>query len=253
MIDSKFDIALIPAREGSVRLPGKNTKPLNAVPLIAYAIRSALDSNIFEEVIVSTDSPEIAEIAQDWGAKVPNLRPKEFASNESTDLEWITHAVENLVSIPRTLLGCLAIIRPTNPLRKASTIKRAMEAFKDNGWADSLRAMDVTYAHPGKMWRVDERMRATTYLDQNNQEIPTHNRPTQSLERLWLQNASLEIIKSDSFFKTGSISGDKVMAFQMPDYEGFDLNTPLDWKLLEVLVNDQPHLLPIFKKKTNRD
>ncbi len=250
MISPKFDIALIPARVGSMRLPGKNIKNLNGVPLIAYSIRSALDSSIFEEVIVSTDSSEIAEIAQDWGAKVPDLRPKEIASSESTDLEWITHAVENLISIPRTFLGCLAIIRPTNPLRTASTIKRAMEAFKNNGWADSLRAMDVTYSHPGKMWRVDERMKATPYLDQNSQEIPTHNRPTQSLERLWLQNAALEIIKSDSLFETGSISGDKVMAFQMPDYEGFDLNTPMDWKLLEVLVNDQPDLLPNFKKKT---
>lgn len=243
-----FDVAMIPARGNSVRLPGKNIRPLNGLPLIAYSIRAALESGIFSEVIVSTDDPQIAEIAREWGACVPSLRPQEFAMSSSTDLEWIMHALEDLISIPEELIGCIAIIRPTNPLRKASTIKKAMEVFKKNSWADSLRAMDVTYIHPGKMWRVDENMEATPYLDQTDEIIPTHNRPTQTLEKLWLQNAGLEITKSSSLLETQSISGYRVMAFQMPDYEGLDLNTELDWRLLEALLKNKPHLLPIIVK-----
>ena len=87
----QHQIALIPARSGSKRLPGKNIKLLNGVPLIAYTIKSALDSNLFTEIIVSTDSQEIADIAIQWGASVPALRPPEYASDTSPDISRFTN------------------------------------------------------------------------------------------------------------------------------------------------------------------
>jgi N-acylneuraminate cytidylyltransferase len=239
-----YDIAFIPARQGSVRLPGKNVKLLNGIPLIAYSIRSAIDSGLFKEVIVSTDSPETAKISRDWGASVPTLRPAELSSSTSTDIEWVMHAIENLIPFPQIQIECIAILRPTNPLRTASTLKNAMQRFKQNTWADSLRAMEIAQIHPGKMWRVDGAMEATPYLDQSNEVIPTHNRPTQSLEQLWIQNASLEITRLSSVLASRSISGNRVMGYQVPEFEGLDLNTPLDWTLLEALIRENPELIP---------
>jgi CMP-N,N'-diacetyllegionaminic acid synthase len=244
MTTNHVDIALIPARQGSIRLPGKNVKILNGIPLIAYSIHSAISSGAFSEVIVSTDSPEIAQIAMDWGADVPALRPPEYSSSTSTDLEWLMHAAEQLISFPKEQIDCIAILRPTNPLRKSSTIKEAIEVFKRNPWADSLRAMEITQIHPGKMWRVSSDMEATPYIDQSNEVIPTHNRPTQSLEQLWIQNASLEITRLSSLITSKSISGRKVLAYEMPEFEGLDLNTHLDWKLLEALIRETPELIP---------
>jgi CMP-N-acetylneuraminic acid synthetase len=241
---SKVDIALIPARQGSERLPMKNIKKLNGAPLIAYSIQSALRSEKFNEVIVSTDSPEIATIALDWGARVPSLRPTQFAGSLSPDIEWVRHAIDNLTETPKEEIGCVAILRPTSPLRSPSTIKSAMEEFKRNTWADSLRAMEVTFIHPGKMWRVNEEMEAIPYLDQTNEVIPTHSRPTQSLERLWVQNASLEITRLSSLIHSNSISGGRVMGFEMPELEGFDVNTPMDWQLLEFLAREHPEMIP---------
>jgi N-acylneuraminate cytidylyltransferase len=238
------DIALIPARQGSERLPGKNVKLLNGIPLIAYTIQAAVKSNIFSEVIVSTDSVEIAEIAQDWGARVPSLRPSKYAGSLSPDLEWVTHAIDHLVDSNKHEIECVAILRPTSPLRLPTTIKNAMHTFKQNSWADSLRAMEVTHIHPGKMWRVNDEMEARPYLDQSNLETPTHNLPTQSLEKLWVQNASLEITRLTSLIQTKSISGKRVMGFQMPGLEGFDVNSPTDWKFLEFLVREQPEMIP---------
>jgi CMP-N,N'-diacetyllegionaminic acid synthase len=238
------DVAFIPARYGSVRVPGKNIKVLNGIPLIAYSIHSAINSGLFSEVIVSTDSPEIAQIAIDWGARVPALRPSEYSGSHSTDLEWLTHAVEQLISCPKEQIDCIAILRPTNPLRTKSTIKDAMEKFKKNIWADSLRAMEITQIHPGKMWRVNSAMEASPYLDQSEEVVPTHNRPTQSLEQLWIQNASLEITRLSSLLAFNSISGKKVLAYEMPEFEGLDLNTHLDWKLLEALIRENPELIP---------
>jgi CMP-N-acetylneuraminic acid synthetase len=247
------DIALIPARQGSVRLPGKNIKVLNGIPIIAYSIHSAITSGLFSEVIVSTDSPEIAQIAIDWGAYVPILRPPEYSHSDSTDLEWLMHAVEQMISFPKEQIDCLALLRPTNPLRTKATIKKAMEKFKQNPWADSLRAMEITQVHPGKMWRVNPVMEATPYIDQSNEVIPTHNRPTQSLEQLWIQNASLEIIRLSSLLASKSISGKKVLAYEMPDFEGLDLNTHLDWKLLEALIRENPDLIPKLTQPKTRN
>lgn len=244
MSTESHDVALIPARQGSVRLPGKNIKLLNGIPLIAYTIHSAMISGLFKEVIVSTDSQQIAQISRAWGASVPILRPVELSTSISTDLEWLMHAVENLIAFPPEQLECIAILRPTNPLRTVSTIQDAMEIFKMSPWADSLRAMEITHVHPGKMWRINKHMEANPYLDQSHELIPTHDRPTQSLEELWVQNAALEITRLSSVLDSKSISGKKVMAYEMPKFEGLDLNTHFDWLLLEALIREKPDLIP---------
>jgi len=236
-------IALIPARSGSKRLPGKNIKLLRGVPLIAYTIKSALDSNLFSEVIVSTDSIEIADIAIKWGASVPMLRPSEYASDNSPDIEWVLHSVENMVATPKSMIGCIAILRPTSPLRSARTIVNAFELFQADESLDSLRALEITNSHPGKMWRLGEDNHATPFLPQINHMIPTHDRPTQSLEKLWIQNASLEFIRFQSLKQHRTISGKKVYGFIMPGLEGLDINTQIDWDNLENLVNSNTGLL----------
>ena len=82
-------VALIPARQGSKRVPGKNIRPLGGHPVIAYTIAAALESGVFETVIVSTDSEETAAIARGYGAEVPFLRPPRFAGDTSPDIEWL--------------------------------------------------------------------------------------------------------------------------------------------------------------------
>jgi CMP-N-acetylneuraminic acid synthetase len=185
---------------------------LNGAPLIAYTIISAIQADVFTEIVVSTDSPEIADIAQEWGAKVPKLRPEEFATDSSSDIEWVRHAVSELVSIPQHSVDKVSILRPTNPLRKS--------------------------------WILDENKHALPFLDQSSEAIPTFNRPTQTLQKLWVQNASLEIAKLSSIVRTQKISGDKVIGIELPSFEGFDINTQLDWDLLEFLVSRNPDLLP---------
>jgi CMP-N,N'-diacetyllegionaminic acid synthase len=239
-------VALIPARIGSSRLPQKNLRILNGLPLIAYTIKSALNSKLFSEVIVSTDSTEISKVAVEFGATVPMLRPKEFASNDSPDIEWVEHCLDHMLSIPIKLVGCVAILRPTSPLRSSKTIINAFETFQSQTWADSLRAMQQVQEHPGKMWRLSENCEAISFMHQNSFETPTHDKPTQSLDKLWVQNASLELIRMDSLKKYRSISGKRVLGFTMPGLEGFDINTKEDWEYLQYLIARDPKLLDNF-------
>src|SRR6187551_3439207 len=95
-------IALVPARAGSQRVPGKNVRELAGHPLLAYSIASAQESGIFGAVIVSTDSPEIAAVAERYGAEVPGIRPAEMAGSASPDIEWVRHTIAALADDGRT-------------------------------------------------------------------------------------------------------------------------------------------------------
>jgi CMP-N,N'-diacetyllegionaminic acid synthase len=237
------NVALIPARSGSKRLPNKNMKDLRNKPLIAYSIEQAVESRLFSEIIVSTDSEDIAKIARKFGASVPILRPEIFAHDSSPDIEWVSHALDNMSAFAKDKIEFMAILRPTSPLRSSGTIIKAFNLLQQNPWADSLRAMEVSNKHPGKMWILDQNLSATPFLNQEKSEAPTYNKPTQSLGNVWIQNASLEWARVKRVIETKSISGDSILGFEMPGLEGFDINTQGDWDYLDFLLSKNPKLL----------
>ena len=237
------NFALIPARSGSKRAPGKNVRLLAGKPLIAHTILAAKNSSVFEEVLVSTDSDDYMGIATQFGAKKTQLRPAELASDSSPDIDWVKHAILELIPNAQES-DRLCILRPTSPLRSGKTIASAIKLFANTPWASSLRALQPVSEHPGKMWRVDESNLANSYLDQAGRQIPTHSVATQSLERLFVQNASLEITTVGSVNDTNSIAGDAVLAFSMPEFEGLDVNTELDFQFLEFLIETRKVRLP---------
>ena len=111
-------VGLIPARAGSKRVKNKNIKPLAGHPVMAYTISAALESGVFGDVIVSTDSEQFAEIARHYGASVPFLRPDEYAGDRSPDIEWIEYTLGRLRDEGKDY-DCFSILRPTSPFRKA--------------------------------------------------------------------------------------------------------------------------------------
>ncbi len=117
-------IALIPARSGSKRVPGKNIHPLAGHPLIAYSISAAKQSGIFSSVFVSTDSEEYAEISRKYDAEVPFLRPADISGDLSLDIEWIDFTLHKLKEMGREY-DCFSILRPNSPFQLATTIQRA--------------------------------------------------------------------------------------------------------------------------------
>jgi CMP-N,N'-diacetyllegionaminic acid synthase len=235
-------VALVPARAGSKRVPGKNIRPLAGHPLLAYSIASALDSGIFSSVVVSTDSEETAAIARYYGAEVPFLRPAEMAGDLSPDIEWVTHALDGLRDAGRAT-ECFSLLRPTSPFRRAETIRRAWLRFLSAGSVDSLRAVEPCRQHPGKMWLLEgDRMRPLLQGDES--EVPWHSRPYQALPPVYVQNASLEIAWTRTVHDTGTIAGQAVVPFFTQDYEGFDVNETKDWWYAEHLLATGATTLP---------
>src|SRR5215218_11201575 len=105
-------VALIPARAGSERVPGKNVRELAGHPLIAYSIAAARQSGVFNAILVSTDSPDIAAVAERYGAEVPGLRPPEMATATSPDIDWVEDVLGLLRAEGRTF-DVFSILRPT--------------------------------------------------------------------------------------------------------------------------------------------
>ena len=235
-------VALIPARQGSKRVPGKNVRALGGHPVIAYTIAPALDSGVFESVIVSTDSEEIAAIARHYGADVPFLRPPQFAGDTSPDIEWLDYTLRELERAGRQW-DCFSLLRPTSPFRTAATIRRAWSRFMAQEGVDSLRAVEKCAQHPGKMWIVDgDRM--TPLLPSAPGTQPSHSTPYQALPPVYVQNASLEIAWTRVVFEGRTIAGDVLVPFLTEGFEGFDINDPHDWMIAERLIADGEAVLP---------
>jgi N-acylneuraminate cytidylyltransferase len=221
-------VALIPARAGSKR--------------VAYTISSALRSQVFSAVIVSTDSQLYGDIAGHYGAEVPYLRPADIAGDLSPDIEWVEYTLSRLQENGRDY-DCFSILRPTSPFRLPETIQRAWRAFKDEKGVDSLRAVEKCKQHPGKMWVVRGK-RMVPLLPLSPPEQPWHSSQYQSLPEVYVQNASLEIAWSRVVFEGRTIAGDILMPFFTKDYEGFDVNSSYDWNLAEHLVDSGQARLP---------
>jgi N-acylneuraminate cytidylyltransferase len=235
-------VCLIPARAGSKRVSGKNVRRLGAHPLLAYTIAAALESDVFESVIVSTDVQEIADAARHYGAEVPFLRPAALASDTSPDVEWLDHALRELATKGRTW-DCFSLLRPTSPFRGAQTIRRAWDLFRAERGVDSLRAVERCAQHPGKMWVV-RGTRMLPLLPFGPAEQPWHSTPYQALPPVYVQNASLEIAWTRVVLERRTIAGEVLVPFLTEGHEGFDINDQHDWMVAERLVADGAAALP---------
>ncbi len=238
----KTILALIPARAGSKRVPDKNIRPLAGHPLIAYTVAAALSSEIFTDVIVSTDSEHYAEIVKYYGAQVPFLRPSKLAGDESPDIEWLQYTLSRLQEAGRSY-DCFSILRPTSPFRMPATIQRAWQEFSAQTGVDSLRAVEKCTQHPGKMWVVRGN-RMMPLLPLGPAEQPWHSSQYPSLPEIHVQNASLEIAWSRVVLTDRTIAGNVVMPFFTTGYEGFDVNNEYDWQLAEHTVQKGDAKLP---------
>jgi CMP-N,N'-diacetyllegionaminic acid synthase len=226
-------VALIPARSGSIRVPGKNIRLLAGHPLLAYAIAGARESGCFDAILCSTDSGEIGRVAERYGAEVVR-RPAAIATATSPDIEWVRHALDGRVH------DVFSILRPTSPFRRGATIRRAWAAFGEH--VDSVRAVRPVREHPGKMW-VRDGGYIRPLLPQPPGEVPTHSRQTAALPEVLVQDSSLEIAWT-RIVAGGEIAGERVAPFFTEGHEGLAIDYPDDFERAERLAAADPALLP---------
>jgi CMP-N-acetylneuraminic acid synthetase len=238
-------VAFVPARSGSERVPHKNIRPLAGHPLLAYAIATAVQSDRFARVVVSTDSEEIADVARWYGADVPFLRPAEYATATSPDIEWLSYTLEQLDE----RFELFALVRATNPFRGPDVVRRGLEQLLATPEADSIRAVELVKQHPGKMWLLSGDSRTMSpLLDQSELDVAWHAGQYQALPAVYSQNSALEIAWTRVVTETGTREGRVLAPFLTQGLEGFNVDDEEDWERAERLVASGAASLPPIER-----
>ena len=226
-------MAFIPARAGSKSVVHKNIKLLKNHPLIAYSIRAALLTSGIDRVIVSTDSEEYAEIARNYGAETPFIRPAKFAQDESGDFDWISHALGWFKKKEGISPRLIVHLRPTTPLRQPQVIERALKTIESNLDATALRSVHGMSQTAYKCFEKDGDY--LTCISSGIRDIESTNRVRQSFPKTYEPNGYVDILKTDFFLKHNKVHGDRVIAFQTNRVS--DVDTLEDFNYLEYQVN----------------
>lgn len=213
-------VALVPARSGSKSVPRKNILPLNNHPLIAYPIVAARLSIWINQVVVSTDSEEIAQIARLYGAKTPFLRPAEISQDQSQDKEFFLHYLRFLGDQGEPIPDYIVHLRPTTPLRDARVVDAGIRLIMMDRSATALRSMHATVLTPYKMFQEVDGY-AKPFL-QWKEERESYNFPRQVFPKTYIPNGYVDIIRPDVLLKTGQLHGDRIRLFHtvpVPDID----------------------------------
>jgi len=201
--------AIIPARGGSKGIPNKNIVDLGGFPLIAYSIVASKKAGL--ETYVSTDSEEIAKISKEWGAKVI-MRPKEYATDTSPDIDFIKHAIKYINT------DYLVHLRPTTPFRNPELIKQAIREMEKSK-ATSMRSAHRIAESPYKFMKIKK-----GYFLPFIGDLKNSNLPRQLFEPVFHPNGYVDILKVSEIGKT--IHGKKILPF-ITD-EVIEIDRPID-------------------------
>jgi CMP-N,N'-diacetyllegionaminic acid synthase len=225
------NLAVIPARAGSKRLPGKNWRTFSGMPLVYWTIKAAIEAKSIDRVIVSTDSIEIMKMAIEHGAEVPFLRPAWLAKDSSSTHDVIINLLDELKLSEDYVPEKVITLQPTSPLRLSSDIDLAMEIFQHTRNADSL----VSYAILPKSLHPDKIM--TKKSDGFLQYRIGNNGNLQGMltnEPLVIRNGAAIYISKNKNIKAGILVGN-ILGYEMPWSRSVDIDTLEDFIVAEAI------------------
>lgn len=214
LIEENSIYALIPARGGSKGVPGKNIRLIKDYPLIAYSIAICQMSSRINRTIVTTDSKEIAMIAEKFGAEVPFLRPSEFAGDKSGDIEFVMHALGWFEENEGRLPAYIVHIRPTTPLREREVVDMAIEKMICSGNATSLRSAHKAPESPFKWFVKNDSEYFHSIVENISNEEANSGR--QNFQDVYIPDGYVDVIKTEFVIDNGILHGDKMLAFESP-------------------------------------
>lgn len=230
MIDGKKVLAIIPARGGSKRLPRKNVLEIAGKPLIAWTIEAAKKSEFVDDVVVSTDCNEIADVSMEYGANIPFLRPEYLSNDTATTNDVVMHTVENHEF---GVFDYYIILQPTSPMRTALDINDAIKLITED---DLDGVISVCECEHSPLWSntLPKNQTLNSFLPNNlegvrSQELPTYYR----------LNGSLYLFKHEALVRNkGIFYSDKVKALIMPSERSVDIDNMFDFKIAKALLDE---------------
>lgn len=220
-------LALVPARGGSKGIPRKNIKQIAGKPLIAWTIEAALRSRHIADVVVSTEDAEIGEVARQYGALTPFVRPAQLARDDTPGIDPVLHALSVLPGYDAVLL-----LQPTSPLRATGDIDGCI-AFAEAHKAPCVVSVVQSDKHPYWMYRLDEERHLQPLTD-----VPKAM-CRQDLPPVYLVNGALYLARTAWLQNEHAFISPETLGYEMPPDRSVDLDSPIDWKLAELLLRER--------------
>lgn len=223
-------LGLICARGGSKGIPRKNIKLLMGKPLIAYAIEVGLKAKGIERLVVSTDDQEIAEIAREYGADVPFIRPAELAQDNSLQIDAIKHALE-YIQYEDGVYDALCLLQPTCPLRTVEDVDGALAVLEKERADTVISVTKVTGYHPVTMYAELADHSVVPLMRSDSAGVLR-----QDFSDVFWRNGAVYVVKADVLLKKNSLYGSKVCKYEMPAERSANLDEPFDWLIAEACI-----------------
>lgn len=218
-------VAIITARGGSKRIPRKNIKEFLGKPIIAYTIEATLESGVFDEVMVSTDDKEIAEIAEKYGAKIPFFRSEATSNDYATTADVIAEVINEYKKQGKEFDN-ICCLYPTAPFVSANAIKTAMTSLIDSD-ADSVMPV-VKFSFPPQRCVVEK---DGFIVPKWPEMMPMRS---QDLEPMYHDCGQFYCMKTKSFLEQKKVIMEKTLPFYQDEMMVQDIDTEEDWKIAEI-------------------
>jgi CMP-N,N'-diacetyllegionaminic acid synthase len=223
-------LAVVPARGGSKRLPGKNIKILDGLPLLAHALRTALASKVFWRVIVSTDEGATAEVARAHGGEVPWLRSAASSTDDSGSVDVVLEVVDRLAGDGSEPPDAVALLQPTSPFRAVETIRRAVDLFEHAG-GESVVTVSPAGDHPWWCRTVTADGVLRPFLPDAPTGVRSQDLPPAHVLNGVLYLASVDTLRTRKSFESPQT---RALVMESPE-EALDIDTPFDWTIAEAV------------------
>lgn len=221
---SEKAIAIITARGGSKRIPKKNIKDFCGKPIIAYSIKAALDSGIFDEVMVSTDSEEIADIAQKYGAKVPFMRSAKTSDDFATTADVLMEVLERYQELGRTF-EVMSCIYPTAPFVTPQKLQSAYDTLIKEQAVMAMPVVAFSYP-PQRSYILQGNMLEMKWKE-------NYNKRSQDLEKMYHDAGQFYMYQVDQYVRLKGQIDQSIVPVIVDEMEVQDIDNETDWKLAE--------------------
>jgi CMP-N-acetylneuraminic acid synthetase len=232
-------LGLVTARGGSRGIPGKNTKLLAGLPLIAWSLRSAIASRAFERIVLSTDDEGIAAVGAEHGAEVPFMRPPELAQDGTPHLPVVQHALSWLAEHQDYRPDLVMILQPTTPFRRPRDIRASIELLVERR-ADSVMSVVPVDAHHNPSFMLNLDARGGLRLLLTGEPVYRRVERRQDLPLVYMKAGMIYLLRRELLFDPvrPSLYGELTAPYVIDDPRyAHDLDTPEDWRQAEALAS----------------
>lgn len=222
-------LALIPARGGSKGIVRKNLALVGGLTLLERAISFAIDSKLFDQICVSTDDQEIADVAKRAGAEVPFLRPQELSKDSSLSLDVIKHAIEFYCSQGKTFTN-LTLLQPTTPFRNLTDLESAIETFEGNNCGSLISVFDVTKIHESLLYLPTRKIGSKGWQLQSKAQTGAYvaGSRRQDFPRQFLRNGSIYMFHPENVRNSHLLLTPPIVSIEMDFLRSMNIDDPQD-------------------------